>query len=139
MFDLKDRATIIFNLGGVLNHELYFKMMSKSNNSPIGILKDAINKSFGSFDKFKEEFISKANSLRGSGYTFLVVNNDKLFIMNAQNQQTPRIYGLKPILTIDLWEHAYYLDYINNRNAYIDNWFTLIDFNKVKEEYEKKS
>ena len=141
-FELEDRGDILFNLGGVLNHEFYFKGMSgKKNNIPIGKLANDINKDFGSFESFKNEFKKKANSLKGSGYTFLVKDpkTDKLLIINTSNQDTPYSYNMIPIMNIDLWEHAYYLDYMNNRKDYIDNWFNLIDFEKLEEEYEKKS
>ena len=74
----------------------------------------------------------------GSGYTFLVVNKEKkLEILNFSNQETPYSYGLVPILALDLWEHAYYLDYLNDRASYIKNFFQIIDFDKVNNKYEK--
>ena len=139
-FELKDRGQILFNLSGVLNHELYFKNMSnKKNNLPQGKLKEDINRDFGSFENFKEAFIISANNLMGSGYTFLVKDKlaNKLLIINTSNQDSPYSYDFIPIMTIDLWEHAYYLDYLNNRKEYINNWFNLIDFQLVEEDYKK--
>lgn len=135
-FPLSDRDDILFNLGGVVNHELYFNNMGKKELK--GKLKDKINNQYGSFDKFKNEFINKAKLLVGSGYTSLVIDKNKnLNIINFSNQESAYIYGYIPILTIDLWEHSYYLDYQSNRNLYIDNFFEIIDFEYVNNLYEK--
>lgn len=138
IFNLNVRDEILFNLGGVLNHELYFDNMNRnSNHKPVGKLKDKINKTYGSFDKFKEEFIKKAMNLVGSGYTNLVVDKfNELKIINTSNQDTPYSYGFIPIMTIDLWEHAYYLKYQNNKNLYINNFFNVIDFDRIENNYE---
>lgn len=137
-FSLSLRDEILFNLGGVINHELYFLGLSVKNNIPFGIIGEKINKQYGSFNNFKKEFINIANSLVGSGYTFLVVDKfDNLDIINTSNQETPYLYGLIPILTLDLWEHAYYLDYQNNRNSYLENFFQNIDFSNANRLYEQ--
>ena len=143
MFPLEDRGEILYNLGGILNHKLYFYEMSdKGNNIPYGeILKD-INKYFGSYDNFKKEFIKKALNLVGSGYTFLVMDESgKLQIINTSNEDTPYSYGFIPIIVLDLWEHSYYLKYTTNKEAYINNWFNLLDFKKINDLYieNKKS
>ncbi len=143
MFPLEDRGEILYNLGGVLNHKLYFYEISdKGNNIPYGeILKD-INKYFGSYDNFKKEFIKKSLNLVGSGYTFLVMDKTgKLQIINTSNEDTPYSYGFIPIIVLDLWEHSYYLKYTTNKEAYINNWFNLIDFKKINDLYieNKKS
>ncbi len=143
MFPLEDRGEILYNLGGALNHKLYFYEMSdKGNNIPYGeILKD-INKYFGSYDNFKKEFIKKALNLVGSGYTFLVMNESgNLQIINTSNEDTPYSYGFIPIIVLDLWEHSYYLKYTTNKEAYINNWFNLLDFKKINALYieNKKS
>ena len=143
MFPLGDRGEILYNLGGALNHKLYFYEMSdKGNNIPYGeILKD-INKYFGSYDNFKKEFIKKALNLVGSGYTFLVMDESgKLQIINTSNEDTPYSYGFIPIIVLDLWEHSYYLKYTTNKEAYINNWFNLLDFKKINDLYieNKKS
>lgn len=138
MFNLEDRAEILFNLGGSLNHELYFYTMSPNkNNKPIGNLKKEIDESFGSYDKFKDKFIKKALELKGSGYTFLVLNNNKLQIINTSNQDTPLSYGFKPILTLDVWEHAYYLKHNAKRKDYINDWFEIVDYQKAEENYNR--
>ena len=137
IFPIKERGSILFNLGGVLNHELYFDTMGK-NNEITGLFKEDIIKQFGSFDNFKEEFIASTKLLVGSGYTFLVLNKEnKLEIINTPNQDTPISYGLRPIMNIDLWEHAYYLDYQNKKDEYVNNFFSIVDFNKVNKNYEK--
>ena len=139
IFPISDRDDILYNLGGVLNHELYFENMSQNkNNKPTSLLLEKINKQYGSYEKFKEEFIKTTSYLVGSGYTFLVVNKENnLEIINLSNQETPYYYNLKPIMTIDLWEHAYYLDYKNNRNLYVNDFFSVVDFNIIEKNYEK--
>lgn len=135
-FPIEYRDSILYNAGGVLNHELYFKNLGFNSNID-GELYNKIVDDFGSFINFKNEFKRLANLLVGSGYTFLVLDNDKLKIINFSNQDTPYSYGFVPIMNIDLWEHAYYLDYRNNRSKYIDDFFSIVDFNKVNEEYKK--
>ena len=109
---MENRDEILFNLGGYLNHSLYFyNLTNKKKDIPIELL-NLINKYFGSFSLFKEEFIDMAMEVKGSGYTFLVMDkNNKLRIINTSNQDTPYYYGFTPIMTIDVWEHAYYLKY----------------------------
>ena len=137
MFPIEERDNILFNLGGVLNHELFFNILGYGEMSED--FKNKIDEDFGSFNNFKAEFIKAANLLVGSGYTFLVLNKDKMLeIINVSNQDTPISYGLVPIMNLDLWEHAYYLDYQNERNVYINNFFSIIDFNKVSKNYEKE-
>ena len=134
--NLNDRGEILFNLGGVINHSLYFYNMSNSgNNIPSGELGLEINKVYGSYDNFKKEFKKSALNLEGSGYTFLVLDNNKLKIINTSNQDSPYYYGFIPILVLDLWEHSYYLKYKNRKDEYIDAWFNLIDFKKTNKLY----
>lgn len=139
IFNIDKRGEILYNLGGVINHELYFSNISdKNNNYPTGILLNKINEQYGSYDNFKQEFISIANNLKASGYTFLTLDkNNKFKIISTSNQDTPYSYGLIPIMTIDLWEHAYYLKYKNNRLEYINNFFKIIDYQKVSNNLSK--
>lgn len=139
IFNIKDRGEILYNLGGVLNHELYFKNMSdKKNNLPVDEIKKAIINQYGSFDEFKKEFIKTSKELVGSGYTFVVINSSKkLDIINLPNQDNPYMFDLVPIMALDLWEHAYYLDYQNRRDEYINNFFSIIDFEKINEIYKE--
>ena len=129
---MEGRDDVLFNLGGYLNHSLYFyNLTDKKKKIPDGMI-DLINKYFGSFSLFKEEFINMAKEVKGSGYTFLVLDkNNKLRIINTSNQDTPYYYGFTPIMTIDVWEHAYYLKYTYERGKYLDNIFNIIDFEKV--------
>ena len=129
---MENRDEILFNLGGYLNHSLYFyNLTDKKKEIPKELL-DEINKYFGSFSLFKEEFIDMALEVKGSGYTFLVLDkNNKLRIINTSNQDTPYYYGFIPIMTIDVWEHSYYLKYNNKRNDYLTQIFNIIDFDKV--------
>ena len=136
---IEDRGEILFNAGGVLNHNLYWQNMSShKNNHPVGKIADAINKEYGSFEAFKNEFIKQASLMRGSGFTFLVINHEgKLEIINTPNQETPYLYGLIPIMALDLWEHSYYLLYQNRRSEYINNFFNIVDFVEINKLYEK--
>ena len=128
-FNNEDKANILFNLGGVLNHELYWKSMNKSINLPKGKLKNKIDSQYGDFNNFWNEFKRMALSLKGSGYTFLVLRKDgNLEIVNFYNQDIPSLYGYTPLFNIDLWEHAYYLNYENDRSKYIDNFREIADF-----------
>lgn len=138
MFPIAKRGNILFNAGGVNNHELYFNSMGNSNHEPIGELKDAIMQEYGSMENFIKTYEEEAQKLVGSGYTFLVLNKDnQLEIINTANQDSPYSYGLYPIIALDLWEHAYYLDYQNRRNDYIHNFFQILDFAKIEKQYEK--
>lgn len=138
-YDLRKRDEILYNVGGVLNHELYFSSMNHKNRMPTGKLKIAIDKKYGSYDKFKREFIRKANIMIGSGYTFLVINKNGLDIINLSNQETPYLYNMIPLLALDLWEHAYYLDYQSDRANYINNFFQIIDFGLSSKLYEEQT
>ena len=133
------RDDVLYNLGGVLNHELYFYSMSNNKvNVPIGALRKKIIDEYGTIENFKDQFIKTANKLVGSGYTFLVLNNNlKLEIINTPNQETPYLYGLIPIMALDLWEHAYYLVYRNRRGEYIEKFFEIVDYNNINKNYEK--
>lgn len=138
IFPLSIRGEILYYLSAVLNHNLYFYNISnKQNTLPTGKVKQDIDKNFGNFEKFKEEFIRSANNLKGSGYTFLVKDQDKLRILNTSNEDSPYYYGFIPIICLDLWEHAYFLEYKDNRQRYIKNFFNIIDFDKINIYYEK--
>lgn len=138
-FPLDKRDDILFLSGGVLNHENYFDSMGKTPLNQAGSIFSAIEKKYGSYELFKQEFIKNANTLVGSGYTSLVLLEDNtLEIINTSNQETPLLYGLKPIMMLDLWEHAYYLKYRNQKDLYIDAFFHIIDFNVLSQRYEKE-
>ena len=100
-----------------------------------GEISEEINKKWGSFDKFKEEFSNSAKTQFGSGWAWLVVDQGELKIIKTSNQESPVSKGLIPLLTIDVWEHAYYLKYQNKRPDYIENFFNVINWEKVNEYY----
>jgi len=130
-FRSNDTEDILYNLGGVLNHNLYFKSMNdpKSCQRPFGSLLLAIEREFGSFDNFYDKFMDNALKIRGSGYTFLVLSsNGRLMILNLANQQTPLSLGYIPLFCVDMWEHAYYLNYEPDKTKYLDNFKKVADF-----------
>ncbi|MCY1633042.1 MULTISPECIES: superoxide dismutase [Marinifilum] len=130
----------IFNNGAqVYNHTFYFEAF-KPNGSvePNGKLKEAIEVSFGSFDNFKAEFSKAGATLFGSGWVWLVVDTaGKLAIMKTKNAGNPLRDGFKPILTMDVWEHAYYLDTQNARPKYIENFWNIINWELVEKRFEE--
>jgi Fe-Mn family superoxide dismutase len=122
----KDPAmTGIFNNGAqVWNHTFYWNCMKKNGGGkPSGKLAEAIDKNFGSFEKFIEEIKNAAVTQFGSGWAWLVKDGDSLKVMKTSNADTPLAHGLKTLLTIDVWEHAYYLDYQNRRPDYVSAFF----------------
>lgn len=131
------------NLGGYYNHNLYFEILTpKSQGKPSDTLALAIDKDFGSFDSFKSQFIDAANKQFGSGWTWLIVDKSgKLQITSTPNQDNPlmpkALVPGTPILGIDVWEHAYYLNYQYKRKKYIENFFQCINWDKVAENYEE--
>lgn len=137
-FPDNDKENILFNLGGVINHELYWKGISQNNYLPNGKLKNKIDSQYGNFDNFWNQFKEMGLKLKGSGYTFLVLKNDKnLDIINLSNQDMPVLHGYIPLFNIDLWEHAYYLNYLNERGRYIDNFKNIADFTNASLIYDK--
>jgi Fe-Mn family superoxide dismutase len=131
---IKEAEGGIFNNGAqVWNHTFYFGSFSPSGpHEPVGKLNDAINSTFGSFTAFKEQFAKSAATLFGSGWAWLVKDADgKLQITQESNAGNPLRKGLTPILTCDVWEHAYYLDYQNKRPDYIQAFWNIVDWNVV--------
>lgn len=127
--------------GGHYNHSLFWEMLAPfigSEPKPEGDLAQAIDQTFGDFAKFKEAFKNSALGVFGSGWTWLVVDQDKnLKIVNTPNQENPITVGQTPILGVDVWEHAYYLKYQNRRPEYLDNFFQIINWSRVAELYKK--
>lgn len=135
---LPDSASQIIknNGGGVYNHEFFFNIMTNKKTSPSGELKKAIARDFGSFAEFKKEFKKASLDSFGSGWIWLVSdNNGNLSIIKTSNQDTPITLNLTPIIGIDLWEHAYYLRYQNNKSHYIDSWFNVVNWDKALSNY----
>ncbi|MGL5681876.1 MAG: superoxide dismutase [Marinifilaceae bacterium] len=123
------------NAAQTFNHIFYFeslKAYDENKTKPTGDLLKLIEQNFGSFDKFKEQFSKAALTIFGSGWAWLTLGKDgKMEIIQTANGDTPLSHGKYPILTIDVWEHAYYLDTQNNRGQYIENYWNLIDWDLV--------
>lgn len=125
------------NAAQAWNHIFYFFTFSpEGNREPTGDLRRAIDRDFGSFDKFKETFEQAGASLFGSGWVWLSRDDDgKLFISQGQNAQNPLKDGLVPLLTFDVWEHAYYIDYKNLRASYLKKMWDIVDWDIVADRY----
>lgn len=122
--------------GGVYNHQLYYKCLSPNKCSlPENEILFAIKRDFGSYNNFLDCFSKIAYDFVGSGYVWLINDSCKLEIITTQNQNTPLSNSVIPLLHLDLWEHAYYLQYKNRKNTYIDNWFKLVNWNYVNQRY----
>lgn len=136
-----DNAAVRNNGGGHFNHTLFWSVMSPSGGGePTGALAEAINKAFGSFDKFKEEFGNAAATRFGSGWAWLCKNSDgSVEVCSSANQDNPLMPGVgcggTPILGLDVWEHAYYLNYQNRRPDYINAFFNVINWEAVSKNY----
>lgn len=131
------RQAVINNGGGHLNHTLFWELMSPEETQISQELSEDIDATFGSFEDFKAAFTAAATGRFGSGWAWLVVNAEgKLEVLSTANQDTPIMEGKKPILGLDVWEHAYYLNYRNVRPNYIKAFFEIINWNKVNELYQ---
>lgn len=130
------RQAIINHGGGYYNHSFFWEILKKGTKPKGEILKE-IDKTFGSFEKFKEEFTKQALTLFGSGWVWLVLNK-KLEIIQTKNQDCPLSMGKTPVLAIDVWEHAYYLKYKNKRADYIEAFFNVVNWDKVNELFLKE-
>ncbi|GAB1421823.1 superoxide dismutase SodA [Anaerolineales bacterium] len=127
------RTAVRNNGGGYANHSLFWKVMSPNGGGePTGELATAINSAFGSFDEFKKKFSAAAGSRFGSGWAWLVVEPDgSLSVTSTPNQDTPLMEGKTPILGVDVWEHAYYLNYQNRRPDYVSAFFNVVNWDEV--------
>lgn len=129
------------NAGGHYNHSLFWQLMkpnpTAAENKPFGKLSEAIARDFKTYDDFKKEFSEKATKVFGSGWCWLIEQNGKLKIITTANQDNPLMDFApekgKPILALDVWEHAYYLKYQNKRVDYINNWWNVVNWNKAEE------
>lgn len=131
------RQAVINNGGGALNHSLFWELLSPEKQEPTADVLAAIEEAFGSFEDFKTAFTQAATTRFGSGWAWLVVNkDDKLEVISTANQDNPISEGKKPILGLDVWEHAYYLKYHNVRPDYIKAFFDIINWAKVAELYQ---
>ena len=134
------RTAVRNNGGGYANHSLFWSIMSPNGGGePRGALADAINSAFGSFAEFQSAFSAAAAGRFGSGWAWLVAEGDAVSVTSTPNQDTPLMEGKTPILGLDVWEHAYYLNYQNRRPDYIAAFFNVIDWGKVAERFAAAS
>lgn len=131
------RTAVRNNGGGFYNHNLFWTVMSPDGGgAPEGDLASAIDSAFGSFDEFKSQFAAAAGGQFGSGWAWLVVDGDgNLAVTSTPNQDNPLSDGMTPILGLDVWEHAYYLNYQNKRGDYVGAFWNLVDWSAVAQNY----
>lgn len=132
------RTAVRNNGGGHANHSLFWTLLSPNGGgAPKGSIGEAIDKKFGSFDKFKEEFANAAKTRFGSGWAWLVLDNGELAITSTPNQDSPLMDGKTPLLGLDVWEHAYYLNYQNRRPDYISAFWNVVNWDEVEKLYSE--
>ncbi|TFJ38923.1 superoxide dismutase [Carnobacterium divergens] len=130
------RTAVRNNGGGHVNHTFFWEILAPNTGGvPTGEVKEAIDATFGSFDKFKEEFAAAATTRFGSGWAWLVLDGGKLSIISTPNQDSPLSEGKTPILGLDVWEHAYYLNYKNVRPEYIKAFWNIVNWDEVAKRY----
>jgi Fe-Mn family superoxide dismutase len=133
------RGVVRNNGGGHANHSLFWTIMAPgAGGTPAGDLGAAINSTFGSFDNFKTEFTKAATTRFGSGWAWLTLSGGKLAVESTANQDSPIMDGKKPLLGLDVWEHAYYLNYQNRRPDYITAFYNVINWNEVAKNFAAK-
>lgn len=131
------RTAVRNNGGGHANHSLFWETIApNAGGAPTGALADAINNKFGSFDHFKAEFAKAATTRFGSGWAFLAVNNREIEVYSLPNQDSPIMEGKTPLLGLDVWEHAYYLNYQNKRPDYIAAFWNVVNWTEVGKRFE---
>jgi superoxide dismutase, Fe-Mn family len=127
------RTTVRNNGGGHANHTLFWQIMGPGGGQPTGPAAEALKSAFGSFDAFKKELSGAASRVFGSGWAWLVDAGGQLSIETTPNQDTPLMQGRRPVLGLDVWEHAYYLKYQNRRAEYIEAWWNVVNWNEVNQ------
>ena len=133
------RGAVRNNGGGHWNHSAFWTLISpKGGGAPKGALAQAVDASFGSFDKFKEQFAAAAMGRFGSGWAWLIKDGGKLAIMSTPNQDNPAMEGKQAILGLDVWEHAYYLKYQNRRADYVTAWWNVVNWDEVAANFDRK-
>jgi Fe-Mn family superoxide dismutase len=131
------RIAVRNNGGGHANHAMFWKSMKKGGGGePVGDLASAIASGFGSFTDFKTKFAAAGTGRFGSGWAWLVVKDGKLLIESTANQDNPIMEGGKPVIGLDVWEHAYYLKYQNRRPDYIEAWWNVVNWEQANENYK---
>lgn len=136
----QDIATqVINNGGGHYNHSFFWPLMKKNGGGkPTGSLAKAITDTFGSFEYFQEQFNAAAKKVFGSGWAWLVIDkNGKLSVISTPNQDPVQLQGYKPVIGLDVWEHAYYLKYQNKRPDYISAWWNVINWDQAQKNYDE--
>ncbi|MBF0779732.1 MULTISPECIES: superoxide dismutase [unclassified Granulicatella] len=133
------RGAVRNNGGGHANHSFFWTSLSANGGEAHGNLKQALEDTFGTIDQFKEAFNNAAKTRFGSGWAWLVVSNGQLEVLSTANQDSPLTDGKTPILGLDVWEHAYYLNYQNRRPDYIDAYWNVVDWAKAEERYNAAS
>ena len=132
------RTAVRNNGGGHANHTFFWTILSPNGGGqPVGELATAIEAKFGSFDAFKEEFAKAGATRFGSGWAWLVVNNGELEVTSTPNQDSPLTEGKTPVIGLDVWEHAYYLNYQNRRPDYIGAFWNVVDWNNAEKRYQE--
>jgi len=132
------RTAVRNNGGGHANHTFFWTILSSNGGGqPVGELAAAIEAKFGSFDAFKEEFAKAGATRFGSGWAWLVVNNGELEVTSTPNQDSPLTEGKTPVIGLDVWEHAYYLNYQNRRPDYIGAFWNVVDWNAAEKRYQE--
>ncbi|MFJ8413102.1 superoxide dismutase [Mn] [Bacillus paramycoides] len=132
------RTAVRNNGGGHANHTFFWTILSPNGGGqPVGELATAIEAKFGSFDAFKEEFAKAGATRFGSGWAWLVVNNGELEVTSTPNQDSPLTEGKTPVVGLDVWEHAYYLNYQNRRPDYIGAFWNVVDWNAAEKLYQE--
>jgi superoxide dismutase, Fe-Mn family len=130
------RAAVKKLAGQHYNHQLYWESLSpRGGGEPVGALADAIVRDFGSYDEFRKQFSAASAAQFGSGWAWLSDNNGKLEVSSTGNEDTPLMTGAKPLLTLDVWEHAYYLQYQNRRPDFIEAFWNVVDWNAINERF----
>jgi superoxide dismutase, Fe-Mn family len=131
------RTAVRNNGGGHANHSLFWQILSPNGGGePTGELAEAINAKFGSFENFKQEFAKAATTRFGSGWAWLSVSNGELELSSTPNQDSPLMEGKTPVLGLDVWEHAYYLNYQNRRPDYIASFWNVVNWDEVSKRYQ---
>jgi len=131
------RMVVRNNGGGHANHSFFWTIMGPGKGgAPSGDLASAITTAFGSFDSFKEQFAKAGVTRFGSGWAWLVADKGKLAVMSTPNQDSPIMEGKRPILGLDVWEHAYYLNYQNRRPDYVTAWWNVVDWDAVAKNFK---
>ncbi|MGE7942923.1 superoxide dismutase [Lysinibacillus xylanilyticus] len=133
-----DKQTAVRNNGGGhANHTLFWEVIApEGSNTPVGEVAKAIDAKFGSFDAFKEEFAKAATTRFGSGWAWLIVDGDSVAVTSTPNQDSPVMEGKTPILGLDVWEHAYYLNYQNRRPDYIGAFWNVVNWDVVEAKFQ---